>query len=427
MTSLNFANVKGKNIIICITSCVLFSLQIVLALLLLSGVVDYCGSAVTALGAVEILISIVNIAFGAVFEYLLKFMVGIAYVAALVVVIKNIIASITHFVHAVFDKGEKNAKIKEDSFSYLQGYVGSSFKSCIIFMLLAVMASADFTVCSGGIAVFIIGACCYFGIIGITAYLKNLKLECLLYRAGATVIMLVAYGFMLFKVLSVASFEQTVYGFKVIFGGYLGAISTETVFSAIMLITMPILYMVLQFTLYSYVSDVWSFSFYILSEPGSSDAARMMGVSIAIICVNILVDLILNNMQMFGLSQIYKQVQGELPMLVASIVLFVCYRFEKFEEVNQVKRAAPASADQEASDFVPVQAEAAFASSANSAVNTAVSMASTLDEPATPAVPPIEHHSPDVFEELKKYKELLNSGILTQEEFDAKKKEILGL
>ena len=28
---------------------------------------------------------------------------------------------------------------------------------------------------------------------------------------------------------------------------------------------------------------------------------------------------------------------------------------------------------------------------------------------------------------LKKFKELLDSGILTQEEFDAKKKEILGL
>lgn len=32
----------------------------------------------------------------------------------------------------------------------------------------------------------------------------------------------------------------------------------------------------------------------------------------------------------------------------------------------------------------------------------------------------------DKFEEMKKYKELLDSGIITQEEFDAKKKEILG-
>ena len=43
---------------------------------------------------------------------------------------------------------------------------------------------------------------------------------------------------------------------------------------------------------------------------------------------------------------------------------------------------------------------------------------------ATPAVAPVVKS--DV-EELKKYKELLDSGIITQEEFDAKKKQILGL
>ncbi|MBO5652993.1 MAG: SHOCT domain-containing protein, partial [Clostridia bacterium] len=30
-------------------------------------------------------------------------------------------------------------------------------------------------------------------------------------------------------------------------------------------------------------------------------------------------------------------------------------------------------------------------------------------------------------EELKKYKDLLDAGIITQEEFDAKKKQLLGL
>ena len=35
-------------------------------------------------------------------------------------------------------------------------------------------------------------------------------------------------------------------------------------------------------------------------------------------------------------------------------------------------------------------------------------------------------HTPDKFEELKKYKELLDLGIITQEEFEVKKKELLG-
>ena len=33
----------------------------------------------------------------------------------------------------------------------------------------------------------------------------------------------------------------------------------------------------------------------------------------------------------------------------------------------------------------------------------------------------------DIFEELTKYKQLLDAGIISQEEFDAKKKELLGL
>ena len=41
---------------------------------------------------------------------------------------------------------------------------------------------------------------------------------------------------------------------------------------------------------------------------------------------------------------------------------------------------------------------------------------------------PFEAGKPrDVVEELKRYKDLLDSGILTQEEFDAKKKQLLGL
>ena len=35
--------------------------------------------------------------------------------------------------------------------------------------------------------------------------------------------------------------------------------------------------------------------------------------------------------------------------------------------------------------------------------------------------------APSSADELKKYKELLDNGVLTQEEFDAKKKQLLGL
>ena len=37
------------------------------------------------------------------------------------------------------------------------------------------------------------------------------------------------------------------------------------------------------------------------------------------------------------------------------------------------------------------------------------------------------NNQPSQADELKKYKDLLDSGIITQEEFDAKKKQLLGL
>ena len=37
------------------------------------------------------------------------------------------------------------------------------------------------------------------------------------------------------------------------------------------------------------------------------------------------------------------------------------------------------------------------------------------------------HNKSDAFDEIRKYKQLLDEGIITQEEFDVKKKELLNL
>ncbi len=47
------------------------------------------------------------------------------------------------------------------------------------------------------------------------------------------------------------------------------------------------------------------------------------------------------------------------------------------------------------------------------------------NQPASPT--PTDIKKDDKFDEVKKYKELLENGVITQEEFDAKKKELLGL
>lgn len=48
-------------------------------------------------------------------------------------------------------------------------------------------------------------------------------------------------------------------------------------------------------------------------------------------------------------------------------------------------------------------------------------------EPQTPPTAEQSHHAADIYEDLKKWKELLDMGAITQEEYDAKKKDLLGL
>jgi len=49
------------------------------------------------------------------------------------------------------------------------------------------------------------------------------------------------------------------------------------------------------------------------------------------------------------------------------------------------------------------------------------------EQAAAPAPAPVEPSEDDMMEQLEKLGELKDKGILTQDEFDAKKKQILGL
>ena len=48
-------------------------------------------------------------------------------------------------------------------------------------------------------------------------------------------------------------------------------------------------------------------------------------------------------------------------------------------------------------------------------------------EEVIPAVHPMQAYTPNNVEELKKYKDLLNQGTITQDEFESKKKQLLGI
>lgn len=340
MKALTFANVKGKNTIMSITSCCLFICQAVMTIIYLFGMVDYFGSSVNVFGAVALILSVANITSGVVFEYIVKCGIGIAYIVVAIIVVKNAIVSIGYFSRALFPKGEKEkaAQKSESSFRLLLDYVGKNFKACFIFAFLSVMASSDFTVGVGGTAVFIVGLLSYLGAICAVCYLSNLKLDCLLYRVAATFIMLTAFIVLTFNV-EVPSLENLVWGLKKVFGGYLGKISVEVVFSAIKIVAVPVMYMILQFSMFSYISDIWVGDFYLLSKESAKRAQKIMKTAIAIACINVLINMWLSNSETLDIARTYTIFKDELPILFAGIALFISYKFEKFEELKTTDKA----------------------------------------------------------------------------------------
>lgn len=72
--------------------------------------------------------------------------------------------------------------------------------------------------------------------------------------------------------------------------------------------------------------------------------------------------------------------------------------------------------------FICVQNADEFVAAANKAVGENKKVNGTAPVAPAPVV-----QAPSNADELKKYKDLLDSGVITQEEFDAKKKQILGL
>ncbi len=419
MTSKGFMDVKGKNLIMCITSCVLFVSQIVMALFLTLGMVDYYGSPVTALGAIELSLSVLNISVGAIFEYLLKLAIGIIYIVCLVYAIKNVIASISFFNKAAFSKAGENKKQKDDAFCALFAYVGETLGKSLLFIAFCVMTSVDFSISTGGIVTIILGVICLVGWCAVSSYFKGFKLDIIIYRTVTTAILAVAYVILLAE-LQIASIEQGISGLRVVFGGFLGTISTKVIFSLISLIAVPILYIVLQAFACSFISDIWSVDFYRSTKLANYSAGKIMGMAIAIASTQLLVSVILNSTQIAGISQLFEIIKNIVPVLLASIAIFVC---QKVEECVEKAKEEPAPTTNKEPEVVvkkeaPAPEEVAVATEEKVVVATEEKV--VVAEEKKP-------EQEDIFVELKKYKELLDCGIITQSEFDAKKKALLNL
>lgn len=430
MISIKLKDVRFKNLIVFISNCTFFTIQLILTAMFFTGTISYFGESITVIGAVNLLLDVFNIAVGAIFEYLLKLALGIVYIVATVIVIKNLVSSISYFIQATVDKSEKAEQIKENAFFSLYSSVGSTLKACLMFMVLCLMASVDYKISDAGTTVIIFGVIAYLAFNGVLLYLKNYTLETILYKSGSIIVMLVAY-FFIFSQAKYSAFENMFLSIRTIFNGYLGEVSANAIFTAMSLIATPILYLILQFGLLGYVGDIWYADYYLHSNEGNYASGKIMGLTIAIVSVNLVTNIIINNISEISVQLIIDMIGDQMPILIATIALFVAYKFNDYEEVRGCEEEpviAEASAKEEEVESVEVQpvVEEVKVEEKPAPVVEEVKPEIVPEEKEVAVSEPAPSNT-DVVSELKKFKELLDSGIITKEEFDAKKKQLLGL
>ena len=405
--TMKFEKVKGKNTILLAANCVLFVLQIAISALFFGGLIEYYGVNVSVVGALELILSILNIAQGTIFEYLLKLALGIVYIVATVVVVKNIITAISYFIHGVFDKSEKGEEKKENAFCSFFMLLGDTFKYCLIFIALCIMTSVDFKINDSGMTVLIIGFIVYFSVSILMLYFKNFTIETIVYKGISIAVMGTAYILLFFN-LNIPSFENLIHGLRATFGGYLGSISAEVIFTAISLIAIPILNIFLQFYVLYYLSDIWGVELYSKSNFARGKTNVIMGLSIAIPVVNVVIAMVFGNLEIVDAYILYNIIKNDVTIMLTSIVLLISFKFVKFEEkrivINQVKVEKKKENVEVKTEEVTVK-ETTKESSAEDKVEESI----------------------DLTVQLTKYKDLLEKGLITQEEYAETKRKILGI
>ena len=400
-----FEKVKGKRGILLVSSCILFVSQLVISALFLVGLVDHYGDNVSIVGAIDLIINIANMAWGAIFEDLLLLVLGIFYIVAMVIIIINSVSSISSFIHGVLYKGEKAEAISESAFCNFFKLLGITFKYSLFFIALSIMTSSNFEINNAGKAVLILGIIIYFSISILMLYFKFFTVKTIVYKGLSILIMVTAYIILALS-LNSPSIEELIYGLRAVFGGYLGKISKEVVFKAITLITAPILYIIAQFYAINYFSDAWDLEEYSENNFARARTPIIMGLSIAIVTLSVVAEIASGNIQITDIYILYNIVRNDVSMLLASIVLFASFKFIKFEEKKSInKQIKTEEVDNENKEKETIE---------KSIENVSKEKEEIIEEV-------------DITKELIQYKEMFEKGLITQEEYTEKKKRVLGI
>lgn len=331
MTKQNFADVKGKDNILYTSGWVFLTAQILMVVLLLFGIVSYYGANLSMFGAIELVIDITKIKRGAILEGLLKVAIGGTYIYVVVRIIKNTLES-RSYLRKLFERNiEEEGQSKEKNFFVLLGYVGDSLKWCALFMMLCIMSSVDFTINWKGIILIIAMSIFYLASCTAMMYLKNVKKEDIIYKSVAVGVAFLAFILLLTKI-RIASIEELIYGLRYFFGGYLKPLTFKGLILAVGMLASPILCIIMQYYAVTYIYDVWGIDFFLNSKTAAYTTRKIVTMAISIVVANAIIRIVSGGAEISDIGSLFKAVRQDLPMLLTSIALFLCYKFENIDK-----------------------------------------------------------------------------------------------
>ncbi len=431
---LGFQNVKLKKLFLIVLASLLFATSTLFLIFMLCGVVDKNGLPVSIIESYAMMLNVINLNGLSAFEYILRLALGIIYNIFTAIIIKNAICAIAPFIKAVFKRGDNDFETS-NAIKDLINIVGSIIKFASVFMLLAMMISSSFTINGAGVALFVISAIDYILVSVALLYLRGHSFGSMLYRGIANLLFVLIYALLLSIVMNIHPAENIVTSFITLFGGFYGDASLEVVGIVMFSLATPVLLCVLQGNALAFVSEVWGGEFYKNSKVAESKSLTVMVLSIILFSFSALASLFFGIGGAVMINESLALVNVQLPLLITSVVMFVAYKAENFSEKAKnivVEQPAPAV------EVAPVPV-------AEPVVEVAPAPVVAVEEQPAPVAEPVAEVAPapvaepvvevastvainnENIELMKKYKELLDSGIITQEEFNAKRKELLGL
>lgn len=388
--------VVAKNAMLKITCLALFIGCIAMSILFTIGIVDYLGLSTSVLIVFnDLLFGVLQIEAGNVLEILINLALSIIYIIIIINLIKNIVNSIKEITN-IFSK---DAKKKKTSFEQLFWSFRNSAKYCLIWYFLCSVVSSTYKINTNGIVLFALVILLLFLSMIMDALLEKMALKKILHQSALMSVVLFAYICMVVMVQS-PIIENFRYALS---HNYSFLLFVQT-------LIISIAWGVLQFFVIDFFESVIISKPYSMLNYGVFGANKIMITSIIVTVVNVVLQLLLNKITYITFEQVFMLCAENLAIIFISVAMFIACNFTKEPKSVSVQNVKD----------VAVKPKIVVESKENN------SNESIKESDCSEVVENTKEDKSCNIEILKKYKELLDAGVITQEEFDEKKKQYLG-